>query len=325
MDKIDNMDMNFDSELTLVEKEIKKILTTDQQLLRKISLYVINSGGKKIRPLVCLLSFKAVGGKDIKKVMPIAAAYEIIHNATIIHDDINDGGTTRRGFSTVNKIFGNTPALITGDFFFVKGFGVGGQYGAEVVKITADACTKLAEGEILQNQHIKDIDLSENTYFEIILRKTAMPISAGARVGALLGGGESEHLEGLSDYGLNLGVAFQLVDDILDVIGDRGAIGKPLGVDILEGKLTLMTIYTLKKCSRTDKERLSAIILKNDKTEVDVLEAVAIFKKYNAIEYTQNVAEMYIRKAIEDLQVLPESKQRDRLETLAEYVVKRKY
>src|SRR3989337_2257194 len=204
-----SLDFGVGEELALVERKIRESIVSDESLLTDIASYVIGSGGKRIRPLVTLLSFQALGGKDVRQAVDLATALELIHSATLIHDDINDGGETRRGRVAAYKKFGLQNALVTGDFLFVKAFGIGGEFDAGIVELTADACAALAAGEVR--------------------RKTALPIMAGAKIAGLLAGARLEHVEAVGDYGLYLGIAFQIVDDILDVIGDGARLGKPAG------------------------------------------------------------------------------------------------
>ncbi|HEY5606303.1 MAG TPA: polyprenyl synthetase family protein, partial [Thermoplasmata archaeon] len=215
-----SLDFGVAKELALVEERIRESIVSEEPLLNDIARYVIDAGGKRIRPVVTLLSFQALGGKDVRQAVDLAAALELIHSATLIHDDINDGGEMRRGRLAAYRKFGLQNALVTGDFLFVKAFGIGGKFDADIVELTANACAALAEGEIRQKRHAYDSGVSREEYLDIIRRKTAMPIMAGAKIAGLLAGARLEHVEAAGDYGLNLGIAFQIVDDILDVIGD---------------------------------------------------------------------------------------------------------
>src|SRR2546426_4145768 len=230
-----SLDFGVANELALVEARIRESIVTEEPLLHDIARYVIESGGKRIRPMVTLLAFRALGGKDVRQAVDLAAAFELIHSATLIHDDINDGGEMRRGRLAAYKKFGLQNALVTGDFLFVKAFGIGGRFDDDIVEITANVCAALAEGEIRQNRHAHDTDVTRSEYLDIIERKTALPMSAGARGAGLLANARLEHIEDVGDYGINLGMAFQIVDDILDVVGDASRPGQPPGAAVGEG------------------------------------------------------------------------------------------
>jgi geranylgeranyl pyrophosphate synthase len=249
-------------ELALVEQKIRESLVSEEPLLTDIATYVIAAGGKRIRPTVTLLSFKALSGKDIRQAVDLAAALELIHSATLIHDDINDGGDMRRGRPAAYKKFGLQNALVTGDFLFVKAFGIGGKFDPDIVEITANACAALAEGEIRQKRHAFDTSVTKDEYVDIIRRKTALPIMAGAKIAGLLAGARLEDVDAVGDYGLHLGIAFQIVDDILDIIGDGARLGKPSGTDVKEGNVTLPVIHALNNGNQIDKAELARILQK---------------------------------------------------------------
>src|SRR5207249_10668467 len=223
------MDFGVAREMALVEARIRESIVSEEPLLEDIARYVIEAGGKRIRPIVTLLSFKTLGGRVMRQAIDLAAALELIHSATLIHDDINDGGDMRRGRLAAYKKFGLQNALVTGDFLFVKAFGIGGRFDDDIVEITANVCAALAEGEIRQKRHAHDTGVTRSEYLDIIQRKTALPMSAGARVAGLLANARLEHIEAVGDYGINLGMAFQIVDDVLDVVGDASRLGKPPG------------------------------------------------------------------------------------------------
>src|SRR3972149_2908379 len=209
-----SLDFGVGEELALVERKIRESIVSDESLLTDIASYVIGSGGKRIRPLVPLLSFQALGGKDVRQAVDLAAALELIHSATLIHDDINDGGEMRRGRLAAYRKFGLQNALVTGDFLFVKAFGIGGKFDADIVELTANACAALAEGEIRQKRHAYDSGVSREEYLDIIRRKTALPIMAGAKIAGLLAGARLEHVEAVGDYGLYLGIPFPIFDHL---------------------------------------------------------------------------------------------------------------
>src|SRR3989440_822894 len=238
-----SLDFGVTSELALVEARIRESIRTEEPLLHDIARYVIEAGGKRIRPMVTLLAFRALGGTDAAQAIDLAAALELIHSATLIHDDINDGGEMRRGRLTAYKKFGLQNALITGDFLFVKAFGIGGKFDAEIVELTADACAALAEGEIRQKRHAFDTSVSHQEYVDIITRKTALPIMAGAKIIGLIAGARLEDIEAGGEDGLNLGLAFPIVDDLPDVVGGGARLRERTGTDLRARNVTLVAVH----------------------------------------------------------------------------------
>jgi octaprenyl-diphosphate synthase len=308
-------------ELNKVEEEIQRSVISQESLLTEISLHVISSGGKRLRPGVVLLAHKAVGGSDISKIVDMAAAFELIHSATLIHDDINDGGRTRRGRESAYRQFGIQKALVTGDFLFVKGFQLGGPQDRKVVNYLANACTNMAESEILQWKYANDPETSIESYLKIIEGKTARPIEAGAKVGAFLGGGSSRQIDDLGRYGLNLGLAFQITDDILDIVGSEATLGKPRGMDFLDGTPTLPLILGMN--DGTKGKRISTLFKKKRKSHNDLEEALLLLSKSDALDSARKYALEYSEKAMGCLRSVPRSVYKDSLKALAKVVVHR--
>jgi len=316
-------DFGISSELALVEERIRQSIVSEEPLLHDIARYVIEAGGKRIRPVVTLLSFQALGGKDVRQAIDLAAALELIHSATLIHDDINDGGEMRRGRLAAYKKFGLQNALVTGDFLFVKAFGIGGKFDADIVELTADACAALAEGEIRQKRHAYDTQVSQEEYLDIIRRKTALPIMAGAKIAGLLAGARLEHVEAVGDYGLYLGIAFQIVDDILDVVGDGKRLGKPAGTDIREGNVTLVAIHALNNGSTVDHAALARIIRKRRKVQADVQRALGMLRSSGAIEKARADAHHFGSLAKKALDPLADGDAKRSMIRLVDYVLTR--
>ena len=319
----DFMDFGVGAELALVERKIRESVASDEPLLTDIARYVIEAGGKRIRPVVTLLAFKALGGRDINQAVDLATALELIHSATLIHDDINDGGLTRRGRITAYRKFGLQNALVTGDFLFVKAFGIGGRFDEQIVELTADACAALAEGEIRQKRRAFDVKVTEAEYLDIIRRKTALPIMAGAKIAGLLAGAPLELVEAVGEYGLNLGIAFQIVDDILDVVGDEVRLGKPLGVDLREGNVTLVAIHGMNNGSAIDHAALARILRKRRKAEAEVKEALAILRGSGGVGKARAAARRFGTQAKMALGPIPEGPAKANLLRLVDYVLTR--
>jgi len=310
-------------ELALVEQRIRETVVSEEPLLTDIATYVIAAGGKRIRPTVTLLSFKALGGKDIHQAVDLAAALELIHSATLIHDDINDGGEMRRGRPAAYKKFGLQNALVTGDFLFVKAFGIGGKFDPDIVELTANACAALAEGEIRQKRHAFDTSVTKDEYVDIIRRKTALPIMAGAKIAGLLAGARLEDVEAVGDFGLYLGIAFQIVDDILDVIGDDARLGKPAGTDIKEGNVTLPAIHALNDGLRVDKAELARILRKTRKDDGELESALAVLRTSGAVDKAWADARHFGELAKQAIAPLPPSEAKVNMLRLVDFVLTR--
>ena len=316
-------DFGVAKELTLVEARIRESIVSEEPLLHDIASYVIEAGGKRIRPTVTLLAFQALGGHDTSQAIDLAAALEMIHSATLIHDDINDGGEMRRGRPAAYRKFGLQNALVTGDFLFAKAFGIGGKFDSDIVELTAQACAALAEGEIRQQRHAYDTDLTRDECLDIILRKTALPMMAGAKIAGLIAGARLEDVDAVGDYGLNLGIAFQIVDDILDVVGDAIVLGKRPGTDLREGNVTLVAIHALNDGSRIDVPALSRLIRKRRKQEAEVQRGLALLRDSGAVEKARREALTYAQLARKALDPVPDSQAKANMDRLVDYVLSR--
>lgn len=321
----DFLDHETLKELELVEEEIHRNIKSNPKLLGEVASYIIDAGGKRIRPALVLLSYKAFGGKDIDKVIPISAAIELIHTASLLHDDINDKSLLRRGKITANRKFGQLNALVAGDFLFVKAFRIGGMYDWEIVKIIADACTNLGEGEILQNLNRYNSELTLETYLETIDKKTSSLIKACLKIGAVLAKAPKKEVEAIYNYGYNIGMAFQITDDILDIIGDESKLGKSVGKDIAEGQLCVLSIYALKNCSKENREKLKKYFIKKGNTKEEIKEAIEIIKNSNAVDFAYKLAEKYAENARFELLKIPRSGYRDNLELFIDIIMERNY
>lgn len=227
--------MNLEEAIRASDILMLETVDNDVSILEETSRHVIAAGGKRIRPRVLFLAYQSVGGRDLASAVPLAAAVELIHTATLVHDDINDRGHVRRGQETINERWGQTFALLTGDYLFTKVYTLMVPYG-DLNKILAEATVALVEGETLQAVAARSDKLSREVYQQIVAKKTASLFRAAALLGAQWGKGESICVEALGDYGFYLGLAFQIIDDLLDLTGDPRAMGKETGVDIGQGK-----------------------------------------------------------------------------------------
>lgn len=318
---VSTWDAPVQNELRMVEEQLRESVRSEQPLLTEISNYIITSGGKRMRPAVAILIFKATGGDDPEKVIKVASAFELIHSATLIHDDINDHGEIRRGRQAAYKKYGTQKALIAGDFLFVKSFALGGAFDEKVISVVADACTGIAESEILQSDYEHDQDTNVDIYISIIEGKTARPFEAGARVGSYLADATPGVMEAMGSYGMNIGIAFQIVDDILDITGDEAVLGKPQGNDIMDGKPTLPLIIAMH--DKDHGERIREIFRKDRKGPEEVAEAIALIKRTGALEEASEMAEEYTNKALLDLEVLRPSEYKEALKSLTKAILER--
>lgn len=300
-----------------VEAQLASVVRSDISVLEDASLHIVSSGGKRVRPRMVLLSYLAAGGEDIESVVPMAAAMEMVHTATLVHDDINDHSQTRRGKITVHARWGRTFALLTGDYLFTKVYELMAPYGTEPNIIIADACTKLVEGETLQAAAAKSGSMDRETYKQIISLKTASLFEASGRLGALFAGADEETVEALAKYAYNLGLTFQIVDDILDIIGNAEAMGKPTGLDISQNRGVAMA-------QNGGKDVITAVVELEPEEETDPFKLMMQnLRESGAVEVAQFQAEEMSRRARQALTRVPPSEARDELESLIDLVLER--
>lgn len=292
--------------LMQVEEMLHELTSSDVALLKQASVHVVSAGGKRLRPRLVFLSFEAAGGDDLSSVVSVAAAMELIHTASLVHDDINDHSEMRRGRATVNARWGNTLALLTGDFIFLKVLGLAAGFDADVTRVLAQACTSLVEGETLQTETQSESQPTEEGYLEIVGRKTASLFAACAELGAIVAGAPPEVRSALRDYGYNFGVAFQLRDDVLDLVGSRQSLGKPVVQDLDQEKMSLAMLYALS----TSAEARAILMSKDRRSVLDLL------KRTGAIDYANRRTSEYLDAAKKQLAMLKPSAARDTLDAL---------
>lgn len=308
-------------ELELVEKSLLRSIRSSEHILTDISAHLIQGGGKRIRPMVTLLAFKVFGGQKTVDIVDIATAIELIHTATLLHDDILDGAETRRGKESAYKKFGLKPTLIAGDFLFIKAFEFAGKFDETVVQWTADACTHLTEGEILQGFFNRNMDVTFEDYLEIVRRKTASLFQTGARIGAYLAGAGPVLVGAIAEYGLNLGIAFQMIDDVLDVVGHKELLGKPIGMDLKDGNPSLPIILAIHEGQREVAQAFQSQHLTNEQIQ-SAIEAIA---HGSAISQAKNLAKNYAAMAFKPIKKFPPSLYHNGLKTLVQLIVERNF
>lgn len=306
-----------------VNQLIMRQLHSRVPLVEKIGNYIIGAGGKRLRPLVVLLAARACGVNDNRQ-HSLAAIIEFLHTATLLHDDVVDTSDMRRGRSTANALWGNAPSVLVGDFLYSRAFEMMVELGdMRIMRALANATNVIAEGEVLQLSKVRDANTDEATYMEVIRSKTAMLFEASSHTAALLAGASAEQTEALRRYGDALGVAFQLVDDVLDYSGDASAMGKNVGDDLAEGKPTLPLIYTMREGTAEQARLVRQAIQKGGLEDITpIREAV---ETSGALAYTQRMAREQSDLAVEMLQTLPRSVYRDSLEQLARFAIDRQF
>jgi octaprenyl-diphosphate synthase len=320
--------MNFvlnllNDEILRVEEQFRKDLESRVPLIRKVGEYVLASGGKRVRPMMLLLSAKLAGYQGESHV-GLASVVEFIHTATLLHDDVVDSAVLRRGQDSANAVWGNEASVLVGDFLFAKSFSIMVREGnLEILKTLSDATTQMAEGEVLQLISTCDVELDEARYIEVVRNKTAVLLSAASRCGALLGACPPEQEEALSAYGMDLGIAFQFMDDALDYVADQDEFGKECGHDLLEGKVTLPLIHTLKRCNAEERKRIAGIIEQETLPEEDLKYIVGLIHSYDGIDYTRDRAKLLIESAKGHLALFADCPAKEAMIRLADYVVSR--
>jgi octaprenyl-diphosphate synthase len=322
--------IDFDSIKNLTAIEAKAVdlliineLSSDVILINQMGHYIVGNGGKRLRPMLLLLTAKALGGVNDNHLI-LAAVIEFIHTATLLHDDVVDESDLRRGKESANAVWGNAASVLVGDYLYSSAFEMMVRTGKlRVMEILSKTTTAIAEGEVLQLLNCNNPETTEAKYLEVIARKTAILFSAATRLGAVLADVTQEVEDSLAEYGQQLGIAFQLIDDALDYKANKDELGKNLGDDLAEGKPTLPLIYAIQNGTP---EEAAVIIdaIKNGKREA-FNEVYAVVKRTQAISYTEKRADEAAQKAISALDVLPDSDYKNALTLLAKFSVQRNY
>ena len=304
------------SDLVMTDEILVNRLDSNVDLISQMSQYIINSGGKRIRPLLLLLCARATNYKgDYHHSM--AVVIELIHTATLLHDDVVDSSSTRRGQETANELWGNAPSVLVGDFLYSRAFEIMVEPNSmQIMKILSKATNQISEGEVLQLLNIKNDKVSQTEYFEVIERKTACLFKAACQIAGILSESNQNIIDGLGSFGMHLGNAFQIIDDTLDYESDSLVMGKEIGDDLSEGKVTLPMIYALENTKGSEKETLSHAVKNADSSNIDNI--VDILLSVNAFEYSRKIAKNESTKALKSLEVIPSSEYRSALQLLCE-------
>ena len=310
--------------LSEVEAGILKGLQSEVKLVNKVAQYIIDSGGKRIRPLLLIISAHICNGIDKSLINMGGSILEFIHTATLLHDDVIDNAEIRRGIPPARVLWGNQASILVGDYLYTLALSLAVKIDKfEANTLLADTCLRMAEGEMLQLNHNSDLNLSEQTYLQIIEHKTASLISTSCLFGAIIADASDVEKEALRSYGKNLGVAFQVADDTLDYIADDNRLGKSLGEDLKEGKITLPLIHLLQNCNSSERIWLEKLISGEDFLPDDLKKVIDLMIAYGSTQYALRRAQAFSDTAKKDLAPFNDSRHRQSLFAVADYVVQR--
>ena len=311
------------SELAQFDNIFKAAMRSNVGLVDLVARYIIRQKGKKVRPMLVLLSANISGGIT-ERTYRGASLVELLHTATLIHDDVVDNADKRRGMWSINALFKNKIAVLMGDYLLSRGLMIsvdGKDY--DFLGVTTNAVKRMSEGELLQIQKTRKLDIDEETYFKVISDKTASLLETCCTIGAMSTTENKDYIEAMRSYGHSLGMAFQIRDDILDYEGTSNLIGKPVGGDIKEKKITLPLIYALNNVSAGEASRIRKV-LKNGNDKTKVKEIIAFVKANNGIDYALKIAQKFSDEAIASLNIFPETETKSSLKDLVDFVTKRK-
>jgi octaprenyl-diphosphate synthase len=312
-----------EADLFAVEEDIIRLIESPIPIIRDVAMHTLSAGGKRLRPLLTLLCAKAFGRINAK-VITLASLIEISHTAALIHDDVIDQAKLRRGLPSANGVWGNEATVLVGDYLISQIlFMLSHDDFRPYQKLMAVSAKRMCMGQLLEVELRRKVDISQSEYMELIQCKTGELISVACQLGAMAGHAAEEHVEALGEYGLNVGMAFQIVDDILDIVSDSKKLGKPVGNDLREGKITLPYIRTLAVADAADRTRLEALMREADPDASIIEEAAGIVRRYDGLEYSKQVALNYVQAARQRLELIPPTPIKSVLEGLADYIVNR--
>jgi octaprenyl-diphosphate synthase len=314
----------IEGDLAVLEGILSQEIDSPAELICRVATYVLRSRGKRIRPALLLLSARICGYVDGSRHVKLASIGEYLHVATLIHDDIIDNSEMRRGKPSANYVWGNSLSVLVGDYLYSRSV----KYlvedeDLEVMRAFVDATLRMVEGEVLQQEMSGKSDISPDMYLNMITRKTASLFSACCRVGAVISGAPPDRTDALGSFGLDLGIAFQIMDDALDFVGDERRLGKPAGKDLREGRITFPLIYILKQGSEADRELVSRFFATPEKEESQVAKILSLVEKYRAVQWARGVASDYAEKAKGHLTLFSNSEAKQSLLELVDYTLAR--
>ena len=317
---------SVEDKLVMVDERIEQKLQSNVELVKKMSSYHLNTGGKKLRALITLGTSKLCGYYKGSRDVNFAACVELIHSATLMHDDVIDNGEIRRGKKTLNMIWGNQSSILVGDYLLSRCFEMMVEDGnLEILKLLSSTSSLISQGEILQLQHRGNVDMLEETYLKIISNKTAALFLAAAKIGPIMTGKENKYKDALESYGKNLGLTFQIADDTLDYNSDLKIFGKNIGNDFFEGKVTLPIILLFQKINDNEKKLIKDFFIKKNRNENDLKKVLELIKNYNIINECYKKAEHYINLASNSLNIFENSTEKDILRNLTTFSLERNF
>lgn len=314
----------YKSDMERMEHRIHESLGTDVPLIQQVSKYILGSGGKRFRPLLHLLSARLCGYREHTAEYILGSVVEYIHTASLLHDDVVDEAKIRRGRSSANSLWGNQASILVGDYLYSKAlYHAVRLQNQRVMDVLSETTTTMSEGEVLQLMQIQNAEITEADYFRLVECKTGVLISASCRLGAIISKAPISQEDALTAYGKKLGLAFQITDDTLDYAADQRQLGKVLGKDLDEGKVTLPLIYLIRKADPEEKEHIRSILLADTVSEDDLTYTLGLMEKYGTVDEALNLAQSLSNESKAALAVFPESMPRQALMALADYVVQR--
>ena len=312
------------ADLDEIETQLSENLKPYLDLVSEVANHILFAGGKRLRPLLLVLAGKICGYND-KYAKSVASAMEYLHAATLLHDDIIDDAVLRRGKTVAHSVYGNAVTVLVGDFLLARALAICADSGKiKIIHIISDLTENMSTGEVHQLMRKGDVTLTEAEYMEVIRRKTAVLFQAACTVSAVIAEASPEKEQALSDYGYNLGLAFQMVDDLFDYTMDTAALGKEVGADLKEGKLTLPIIQALKQADSADRDQMVKIIQNEDFTDEEFTTLVALLEENGGIDYTLKMASSHVDKAKEALSIFETSKFKDSMLDIADYALARR-
>ena len=315
---------NIMKDLEEVEQELRLFSRSPNKLISDISTYLFQTNGKRIRPALLLLCSKLLGYKGKEHIL-MSTLVEAIHTASLIHDDIIDNSRIRRGRESIHARWGPNITVLLGDYLYIKALGLSLQSEhRQIIQILTSISARMVEGELTEYYLSGNLELAEKDYLDIINKKTASLFSASCRIGGILGKASKKEENYLAEYGANLGMSFQIIDDLLDFTGDEKTLGKPILCDLSEGRITLPLIYTLNNDGRENKKRVIELLKQKNQNKESLEEILKIVKSNGALDYTHKKAEEFSHKSREIISQFPKSTHREALSLLSEFILKRR-
>ena len=325
MSKVYEIREPISKEMEIFENKFSKLMLSDVPLLNRITHYIIKRKGKQMRPMLIFLCSKLLSSGNVnEKVYRGAAVIELIHTATLIHDDVVDESNKRRGFFSINAIWKNKIAVLVGDFLLSKGMLLCiDNKDYDILDVISESVKQMSEGELLQIEKAKKLDIDEETYFEIIKKKTASLISSCCKIAAVSVNSPSSEIKKIAKIGMHIGIAFQIKDDLFDY--GKKTIGKPRGIDIKQKKITLPLIYALNNINKSEKRWLIKSLKKNKKSRALINQIISLVKERGGLDYAIQIMNKYHKLSLDDLETFKDSPYKDSLKKMVNYVIERNY